>query len=315
MKPLYSAAFGLAALILACCPVLANDESEQIRDPKWEVGVGGGGTVFPDYRGAEHFSSFGILAPYAAYRGERFRIGREGAAASLIEDFNTELSLSLATSLPGDADDNPNREDMPDIEGTFEIGPSLDFVLRREPRRWVHRIRIPARAVVATDLQSFEPIGWLIHPNYEMSRNWLVNGTSWGLTLSLGPLFATEKYHDYFYEVDPQFARPDRPAFAAGGGYSGARANAVVTWRRGDTRIGAFVLYDNLAGADFADSPLVETEQAVIFGIGIARRIWKSEELAPYSPVREPPEPKRLKRSKTPVIEPAQPDESVGVAE
>ncbi|MBB88085.1 MAG: hypothetical protein CMP06_12445 [Xanthomonadales bacterium] len=310
MNALYSAALGLAALMLVCCSVQADDSAEVVRDPLWEAGIGGGASIFPDYRGADHFSTFGILAPYAAYRGERFRIGREGAAASLFEEFNTELSLSLATSLPGDADDNPNREGMSDIEGTFEIGPSLDFVLKREPGRWVHRIRIPARAVIATDLQHFDAIGWLIHPNFEASRNWLVGGTAWGLTLSIGPLFATEKYHDYFYEVDPQFARANRPAFAAGGGYSGARANAVVTWRRGDTRIGTFLLYDNLSGANFADSPLIDTEHSVILGIGIARRIWRSEKLAPYSPVREPPAPKTVKAAKPRVVEPAVGEES-----
>ncbi|MBV60387.1 MAG: hypothetical protein CMH65_03715 [Nevskiales bacterium] len=292
MNRLYSAAFGLAALCYACSAASADAP----RDPLWEVGFAAAGSTFPDYRGADQYSVFGLPAPYAAYRGERFRLSREGASASLFEELNAELSLSLATSLPGDADDNPNREDMPDIDATFEIGPSLDFVLQREPGGWTHRLRIPARAVMATDLQSVSSIGWLLHPNLEASRNWLAGSTAWGLTLSVGPLFATEKYHDYFYDVQPQFARLDRPAYDAGGGYSGARANVILTWRRGDTRIGTFMLYDNLSGATFADSPLVDTEHSLIIGVGIARRIWRSERLAPESPVREPPPPARHDR-------------------
>ncbi|MEC9407723.1 MAG: MipA/OmpV family protein [Abyssibacter sp.] len=287
MNRLYSAALGLAALSCVCSTAFADS----LRDPLWEVGVAAAGSTFPDYRGAQQYSVFGLPAPYAAYRGERFRLSREGASASLFEELNAELSLSLATSLPGDADDNPNRAGMPDIDATFEIGPSLDFVLQRDPGGWTHRLRIPARAVVATDLQHFDGIGWLIHPNFEASRNWLAAGTAWGVTLSVGPLFATEKYHDYFYDVQPQYARLDRPSFDADGGYSGARANLILTWRRGDTRIGTFLLYDNLSGATFEDSPLVETEHSLIVGIGIARRIWRSERFAPKSPVREPPAP------------------------
>ncbi len=104
--------------------------------------------------------------------------------------------------------------------------------------------------------------------------------------------------------------RPNRSELAAVGGYSGDSGNAVVAGGRGDTRIGTFLLYDNMSGANFADSPLIDTEQSVILGIGIARRIWRSEKLAPYSPVREPPAPKTVKAAKPRVVEPAVGEES-----
>ena len=52
--------------------------------------------------------------------------------------------------------------------------------------------------------------------------------------------------------------------------------------------MGVFLLYDNLSGASFLDSPLVETKDALIFGLGFSYRIWQSDRPAYVEPLKEP---------------------------
>lgn len=275
--------------LLACAAlVFASATAANEPEPLWELGLGGFISAFPDYRGSNNTSFFGLPGPYGIYRGKRFTLSRDGARASLIESIRAELSLSLATSLPGDSDDNPLRDGMPELGAAFELGPSLDFVLSNPRNRWLHRIRMPMRAVLTTTFDDFKTAGWLFHPNYEASAEWGNRQRSFGITLSAGPLYATNRYHDHFYTVEPQFARAGRPAFDAAGGYSGARANIILATQYNDYRLGFFLLYDNLSGADFTASSLVETEDALIVGLGVSYRIWQSDKPAYEDPLENP---------------------------
>ena len=277
------------ASIVACAALLfAGTVFANEPEPLWELGLGGFVTAFPDYRGSDNTSFFGLPGPYGIYRGKRFTLSRDGARASLIESIRAELSLSLATSLPGDDDDNPLRDGMPELGAAFELGPSLDFVFSDPSKRWLHRLRMPLRAVMTTTFDDFKTAGWLFHPNYEASAEWGNRQRSFGITLSAGPLYATNRYHDHFYTVEPQFARMGRQAFDAAGGYSGARANFILATQWYDYRLGFFVLYDNLSGADFTASPLVETEDALIVGLGFSYRIWESKRPAYEDPLENP---------------------------
>lgn len=275
--------------LLACAALLfANSSFANQPEPLWELGLGGFLTAFPDYRGSDNTSFFGLPGPYGIYRGKRFTLSRDGARASLIESIRAELSLSLATSLPGEDDDNPLRSGMPELGAAFELGPSLDFVFSNPGKRWLHRLRMPLRAVMTTTFDDFKTAGWLFHPNFESSAEWGNRQRSVGLTLSAGPLYATNRYHDHFYTVEPQFARAGRPAFDAAGGYSGARANMILALQYNDYRLGFFLLYDNLSGADFTASPLVETDDALIVGLGFSYRIWESKRPAYEDPLENP---------------------------
>ena len=85
-----------------------------------------------------------------------------------------------------------------------------------------------------------------------------------------GPLYASRRHHAYYYDVDPQFATPGRPAYRAGGGYAGWRALAATSRRIGNAWVGGFVRYDDLGEATFARSPLVTTRHSLTAGIGIS---------------------------------------------
>ena len=92
----------------------------------------------------------------------------------------------------------------------------------------------------------------------------------WDIGTAVGPIYASEEYHDYYYEVAPAYATPSRPAYDARAGYSGSRLTLTVSRRFAKFWVGAFARYDNLSGAVFADSPLVKKNDAFMAGIGIA---------------------------------------------
>ncbi|MBI5782982.1 MAG: MipA/OmpV family protein [Gammaproteobacteria bacterium] len=236
--------------------------------PRWELGLGLAGLSIPDYRGSDEQRGYLLPLPYVQYRGEVFQIDREGAHGKLFASERVRIELSVNAGPPARSRDNEARRGMPDIDPTVEVGPSLEiYLLRDKARDRAWSIRLPWRAVAATDLSHVDGIGWVFAPhlNYEARR---LDG--WGLGVAAGPLYASEKYHDYYYEVSPDHATATRPAYDAPGGYSGSRLTFTASRRFPDFWVGAFARYDRLSDAAFEDSPLVMKKTSFMAGVGIA---------------------------------------------
>ncbi|MDH3242824.1 MAG: MipA/OmpV family protein [Alphaproteobacteria bacterium] len=232
--------------------------------PRWELGLGVGGLSVPDYRGSDEQRGYLLPLPYIQYRGEMLQIDREGAHGKLFTSERVRLELSVSAGPPARSDDNEARRGMPDLDPTIEAGPSLEIYLSPD-RAW--SIRLPWRAVVATDLSHVDGIGWIFAPNLSFDAR---RPGGWDYGVAAGPLYASEKYHDYFYEVLPVQATVTRPAYDAPGGYSGSRLTFTASRRFPGFWVGAFARYDNLSGAAFEDSPLVRKKSSFMAGIGIA---------------------------------------------
>ena len=239
--------------------------------PRWEFGIGPAGFSLPDYRGSDEQRGYFVPLPYFKYRGERLEIDRDGI---LFKTDRLKLGLSLAGAPRVDSDDNDARIGMPDLDPVLQLGPVLEVMLWRDAER--HRrvsLALPFRGVFAVDGSDFDRIGTLFSPNVKFE----FNSRHWDVTTAIGPIYATEKYHDYYYEVMPAFARLGRPTFDAESGYGGVRLTFVATKRFPKYWLGAFARYDNLSGAKFDDSPLVERDYAVMAGVGIAWIVAKSK--------------------------------------
>jgi outer membrane protein len=117
------------------------------------------------------------------------------------------------------------------------------------------------------------------NPNLNVDITDLLGVNRLNLGMRLGPIFATRQRHAYYYEVAPQYATAARPAYQAEGGYSGTQFAAALTRRFDRFWVGAFMRYDNLAGAAFADSPLVKTHNYLSGGLGIAWVLGQSSEM------------------------------------
>ena len=257
----------LAALLLAGLPAGHSVAAEK---PLWELGVGISALSLPDYRGSDESSLYAIPFPYLIYRGTFLKADRNGIRGTFFGSDRIELNVSLGASLPVNSDDNPARQGMPDLQPTVEIGPSLDFNLwRTADRRYKLDLRLPVRTAV-TVKEGMDDIGWVFSPRLNLDISDVAGLAGWNMGLLAGPMVGSERNHEYFYSVAPQYATADRPAYDAKGGYAGSQFLMSVSKRYPKYWLGAFARWDSLNGAVFADSPLVKREDYFAAGIGIA---------------------------------------------
>ena len=251
--------------LLAFALALAPPAYAELR-PEWELGAGATAFELPDYRGSDESRTYVLPFPYAIYRGERLRVDRQGVRGMFFESDRVEVDLSMNATPPVD-EKNRAREGMPHLHPTIEIGPRLNFILLRDrPNERALTLRLPVRAVVATDFSDARWAGLTAYPHLSAD----LRASGWNVGVQAGPLFATGRYHDYFYSVEPQFATAERPAYDARSGYSGALALASITRRFEKVWVGAFARYDALKGAAFESSPLVRRDHSLMWGIAVA---------------------------------------------
>ncbi|MFA5939874.1 MAG: MipA/OmpV family protein [Sinimarinibacterium sp.] len=246
--------------------------------PLWEAGAGLTVLQFPYYRGSDQSDRYVFPVPYVVYRGPFLKVDRQKVRGLFFESDYGELDVSINGSPPVRSRDIRAREGMPDLDGAFEIGPSANIFLAHSDDG--HRrldLRLPLRKVFFTDLKHIENGGWLAQP--QVALDYSAGPRRWNFGLTAGVLFGDARYHDYFYGVDSIYARPDRPAYQAHGGYAGAQLIASLSKRFEKFWFGSFVKYDNLAGADFDDSPLVRTRDAYSGGVAVTWVFAQSEEL------------------------------------
>ncbi|MEO8248203.1 MAG: MipA/OmpV family protein [Burkholderiales bacterium] len=238
--------------------------------PLWEAGIGIGAVTFPDYRGASHQTGYVVPAPYFVYRGEFFKADRNGLRGVLFDSDRVRLNMSLAASLPVSSDKSDARRGMPDLKPTIEFGPSLEINLWQsaDSRRKLD-LRLPARAAFTVE-RSPRYVGVIASPNLNLDLLDPFGARGWNLGLLAGPIFADRRQHGYFYDVAPRHATDARPEYRASGGYSGAQFISAVSKRFDKYWVGAFVRYDNLSGATFVASPLVEKKSAWAGGFAIS---------------------------------------------
>jgi outer membrane scaffolding protein for murein synthesis (MipA/OmpV family) len=269
----------LAARACAAMIVLVMaDASRADQLPLWEAGAGLAAIDFPDYRGSDQRHRYVLPIPYVVYRGERLKIDRQKVRGLLFSSDIAELDVSVNGSVPVRSRDNRAREGMPNLDPTLEVGPSLNVFLYRGPSNKMSvDLRLPLRAVEATDFRSVHHEGWLFHPHVNIDLK-DVPGPGWNLGLLAGPLFGSQRYHNYFYGVAPAFATSARPAYEAKSGYAGTQVIGALSKRFQSYWFGAFVKADSLHGAVFEDSPLVKRRSAFTAGVAVAWVFSKSAE-------------------------------------
>jgi outer membrane scaffolding protein for murein synthesis (MipA/OmpV family) len=253
--------------------------------PLWEAGLGVAGLSVPDYRGSDQQRFYELPLPYLVYRGDLLRLDNKGITGLLFHSERVRLNISADASVPVNSSQNTARRGMPDLNPVVQIGPSIEIGLYRDTNsERLVQFCLPVRAAIATDLTRWNEEGFVVNPQLTFDYN-NIGRKGWNLGLAVGPLFATEPYHEYYYGVAPRYAVPGvRPAYDARAGYSGSMLILTVTKRLGHFWFGAFARYDELSGAVFANSPLMRTDQSVMAGIGVAWVFAESKTLVHASP-------------------------------
>lgn len=259
----------LLLLIWIFCPLTAPADDL----PLWEAGFGLAPISFPDYRGSKSQNIYLLPLPYFIYRGDALRVDRGGIRGVLVDTPRFEINLSMDGAVPVSSHDDGPRSGMPDLDSVVEAGPSMKWLLGSRGSMRLE-FRLPARAATAVDARSIRHVGWKFHPQLNVSSRRAIAG--WNLGLVTGPLFSSRAYNKYYYGVSSPFATEQRPEYRAHAGYGGWALLAAASRRFDSTWIGAFLRYDNLEGARFRDSPLVETKHALTLGLGVARILGRS---------------------------------------
>ncbi len=269
---------GIAALLFGMAPLPAMSQ-----EPLWELGIGIGGLQFPHYRGSSESELIALPIPYWVYRGDRLKADRDGVRSLLFTSERMEINISADGAFPVNDEEN-GREGMDDLAPLIELGPSLNISLWEQGDRTRYlELRFPVRGAFSVDSgPRIDQEGWTFAPNIYWVDNAAGFSGRWRRTATLGPIFADQGFHDYFYTVGEDDVRPGRPEFRASGGYSGARFSASSARRFQNYWLGAFFRYDNLKGAEFSDSPLVERDHSFLFGFGFSWIFAESSRSVPY---------------------------------
>jgi outer membrane scaffolding protein for murein synthesis (MipA/OmpV family) len=245
--------------------------------PLWEAGLGATVISFPDYRGSDERRSWLLPFPYIVYRGEFLKADERRVRGLFFRTDRAELDVSVNGTPPVDSSENAARQGMPDLDATLEIGPSLNFLLKRSDDRRIRlELRLPVRAALATDLSHVNFAGWVFQPHLNVDLRDAFGHPGWNLGALAGPLFSDRRYNQYFYGVDPAFATAARPAYNASGGYAGAQFLVSLSKRFRKLWVGGFARWDTLNHAVFSDSPLVKTDEYFAAGVALAWMLGES---------------------------------------
>lgn len=266
------------ALGLACSCAQAQQR------PLWELGIGVAGLHLPYYRGSDSERGYLLPFPYIIYRGDFFKVDDEGIQGLLYSSDDLVLDLSLAGGVPVPSDQDGPRQGMPELAPTVEFGPSLEIRLWHEPRR-KHRslwLRLPLRAAYSVDGLDWTHEGWVFAPYLEYYRR-PAAASDPEYSVSVGPIFSDDAYHDYFYGVKPAYVTAQRPAHEGRSGYSGSRLTLTASKTLGNLSVAAFLRLDTLKGASFSDSPLLEKHSYHVIGFAVSWILGRSDTLV-HSP-------------------------------
>jgi outer membrane protein len=252
-------------LILSLISLVCTSTFAQEALPRLEVGATLLAINAPDYRGSKQTNTYVAPLPYFIYRGDWLKIDG-GASGVLFNSDKIRLTISGNLSFPANSN-TPEREGMDELEATFELGPSLSYRFYDLPESsW--SLDLPLRFAYTLDSE-LDDIGQVFQPRL-IWRKPAKHLGDWSMRFNFGPLYSSEAYHNYYYSVAAEDALPTRPAYEAGGGFSGIRVEYSYSRRFGKFWIGGFIRYDDLNNSVIDDSPLVTEPDSWVSGIGLA---------------------------------------------
>ena len=266
----------LSALCLLL-PLSVSLSARAEKLPLWELAFGGGVLTAPHYRGSNESSTYPHPFIFPVYRGKRVKSDESGIRGILLAGEKARLIFSLDGGLPV-RDNDTAREGMPKLGAVGQIGPMVRIKLWEQPASHQTLILdLPVRAAFAVN-GGIEHIGYTAFPKIVYRRRFELFDSKWKMGLTAGLLWADEKYHDYYYQVDPEFATPTRPAYDAQGGFNGSRLISTFYHRDEKKFLSFYALYDNVSGAEIADSPLVTSSGGLTAGFVASWFLVKSRQ-------------------------------------
>jgi MipA family protein len=262
---------------LACATLPAVAQQTTTGRSLWEIGAVGLAVDQQAYPGSGRQVRRALALPYLIYRGQFLRADSEGVGVRPVKTPVYEFDVTGAYSFGSNASNDPARRGMPNLGTLVEGGPRVKVNLGEAPfgGRW--RLDLPIRGVFDLSHQMtyrgavFQPgLGWSKRP-----------GGGWAYGIGASALVADSRLARTFYEVDPRYATPTRPAYQAQGGLLSTRLSVYAAKDiTRDWTVFAFARIDSVAGAANRASPLVQRTTGASTGIGVSWTWLRSEQKA-----------------------------------
>jgi len=245
--------------------------------PLWEAGIGAIAGAVADYPGSNQYRVRGLPLPFFIYRGDFFQSDANGPRlrkASGIVEWELSGGGSLSSNSAGGA-----RSGMPTLDYLLEAGPKAKITVSRPTDTSRLLVELPLRAAVSTNFSSrFSSRGAIFAPDFAYEEQAIL-GSKWSGRASIGAEFATAGLQRFYYEVEPEYSRPGRPAYDARAGYLGATL-ALTAFRQVTRSFTVFVGLDvdDYDGAANVASPLLRTRTDLGVAVGFAWSIGQSKQ-------------------------------------
>ncbi|GAB2691880.1 hypothetical protein GCM10027170_24570 [Aliiglaciecola aliphaticivorans] len=258
-------------------------DEDYIKKPRWEAGIIGAGFSTPEYPGAADNHNNGFVLPFFIYRGDIIRVGENSVIRAVaVEKSWLEIDLSLDAAFSADSSDDSVRAGMPDLDFVFEVGPQIRVKLFESGKKATGiqqiQFKLQSRGVFSTDFSSITHRGYVLNPELTYQYIGALQSED-RFRISISPIWGTEKLHDYFYQVDAQFATAQRPEYDAKPGYLGVSLSGGYMFNVTPTvRMFMSASYRLQNNAANIHSPLLVDNNNYAFGAGIVWQIRKSTE-------------------------------------
>jgi outer membrane protein len=248
--------------------------SQIARADEVTFGLGAFHVSVPHYPGANEKRSYTLPLPYFKIEKEHYKLDRNQFEGFVEVVDNHYLTLSLSGAIAVDSDKNKARNGMKDLGWIGEVGPSYQVYAWGDPHADDYMFVSPfVRKAYAVNSSKIDDIGIVYGGQIELGKTLYEDGAD-SLTLSsrLTTLWASESYHDYFYQITPSYVTPSRAFYDATSGYLSTSVSVGLSYETKKLWLGGFIRYADFSQSANQQSPLHLSDDNVSFGFGGA---WK----------------------------------------
>ena len=245
--------------------------------PLWELGLGLGAVHQAYYTGTKQSRVVLLPIPVPVYRGKILKSDDDGIRAELFKSKRAKLDISMDFNPQLKSDDVDLRAGMDDVGNIVQIGPSIEVSLSKNKKSELN-LNLPFRAAIEIGEAGVDSRGFNFSPHLTYHHKLTFADKSWIAGVSLGPQFGNADYHDIYYGVDAVDETQSRSAYKTNGGYSGSRLQLTMKSNNRKRLLLGFLRYENIDGATFDNSSLVETNHNLVIGFLYSRYLFKSKQ-------------------------------------
>lgn len=280
IKPVLAFLLMINVFLLVRGNLCLGETTTESKKPLWEVGLFSSAMTFPLYLGADEQMYYFLPLPYFVYRGEKFRMDRDGVEGIFLKTDHLQSTISLSGYPPVNGETEA-REGMPDLGALFGIGPELKWYLNSRKALNPIYLATAVHGVSSIDFDSglamaYEGLRYSINLVYQNRSLIRKKGSSFGV--NAGVYYADSGLHSYVYDVDPVYVRSDRPYYKSARGHSGHSVYGYLIYGLTDVlSLGVFGRWDNVKHAVYNDSPLVRQNDTYVGGLSLIWKIYESK--------------------------------------